>query len=252
MRLSWRKKTAKQTIKVKGMNQLTRILLYFYKTLEPLTVLPGSWRPLAWGGSPAQSHQPALSSCSLHSYSSQRPERDLLYPANCCNQATPDIDKHTVCLGLVLVGGHFLSSLLSWRSYFADVGDDLHLATYRRDGVEEYRLEDDASGSARKVRNLREFIEKPEKQKGRRGRERMRRRWKSMGCVMTELNKTSNRKNYFGSLAGPASPRRLTESTLLFAGRQLLVMSRAARLGLKGPRGRVEESGERCTETDQR
>lgn len=37
---------------------------------------------------------------------------------------------------------------------------------------------------------------------------------------MTELNKTSNRKNYFGSLAGPASPRRLTESTLLFAGRQ--------------------------------
>lgn len=73
---------------------------------------------------------------------------------------------------------------------------------------------------------------------------------------MTELNKTSNRKNYFGSLAGPASPRRLTESTLLFAGRQagrqLLVMSRAARLGLKGPRGRVEESGERRTETDQR
>lgn len=164
------------------MNQLTRILHYFYKILEPLTVLPGSWRPLAWGGSPGQSHQPALSSCSLHSYSSQRPERDLLYPANCCNQATPDIDKHSLfgvsSCRLTL----FKQSLLSWRSYFADVGDDLHLATYRRDGVEEYRLEDDASGSARKVRNLREFIEKPEKQKGRRGRERMRRRWKSMGC----------------------------------------------------------------------
>ena len=54
---------------------------------------------------------------------------------------------------------------------------------------------------------------------------------------MTELNKTSNRKNYFGSLAGRASPRRPAESMLPFH-RQLIVMSGAARLGSKGPRGR--------------
>lgn len=37
---------------------------------------------------------------------------------------------------------------------------------------------------------------------------------------MTELNKTSNRKNYSGALAGQASPHRPAESMLLFAGRR--------------------------------
>lgn len=37
---------------------------------------------------------------------------------------------------------------------------------------------------------------------------------------MTELNKTSNRKNYFRALAGRASPRRLPESMLLYTERQ--------------------------------
>ena len=53
-----------------------------------------------------------------------------------------------------------------WCPYFADIGDDLHLATYRGDGVEKYWLEDDAVGSACKVRNLGELIEEPGKQKG--------------------------------------------------------------------------------------
>lgn len=57
---------------------------------------------------------------------------------------------------------------------------------------------------------------------------------------MTELNKMSNRKNYFGALAGRASPRRPAESKSVFTGRRrrLIVMSGAARLGLKGPQGR--------------
>lgn len=54
---------------------------------------------------------------------------------------------------------------------------------------------------------------------------------KGVWCVMTELNKTSNRKNYFGSLAGWVD---------VAVHRQLIVMSGAARLGLKGPRGQVE------------
>ena len=54
---------------------------------------------------------------------------------------------------------------------------------------------------------------------------------KGVWCVMTELNKTSNRKNYFGSLAGWVD---------VAVHRQLIVMSGTARLGLKGPRGQVE------------
>lgn len=38
---------------------------------------------------------------------------------------------------------------------------------------------------------------------------------------MTELNKTSNRKNYFGAFGRPMlSPRRLAESTSLLTGRR--------------------------------
>ena len=37
---------------------------------------------------------------------------------------------------------------------------------------------------------------------------------------MTELNKMSNRKNYFGALAGRASPHRQAESMWVFSGRQ--------------------------------
>lgn len=44
--------------------------------------------------------------------------------------------------------------------------DDLHLTTDGGDGIEEYRLENDAVGSVREVGNLGELIEKPGKQKG--------------------------------------------------------------------------------------
>lgn len=55
-----------------------------------------------------------------------------------------------------------------------------------------------------------------ENKKGGREREEENGVW----CVMTKLNKMSNRKNYFGSLAGCASPHRPAESVLVFRGRQ--------------------------------
>lgn len=110
--------------------------------------------------------------------------------------------------------------LLTWCSYFADTGDNLHLATDGSDHIEEYWLENDAVSPARKVRNLGELIQKPGEQKGIKregGGEEMDEN--GVWCVI-KLNKMSNRKNYFGSLAGSGSPRRLAESELVFRGRQ--------------------------------
>lgn len=129
--------------------------------------------------------------------------------------------------------------LCRWSSYSADVWDDGHLAVDGSDSVEEDRLEDNAVGSALKVGNLGELIQKPGTQ---RGKEKEEEEENGVWCVMTELNKTSNRKNYFGALAGPCFPHAgwLSQRRCSQEGGQLIVMNGAARLGLKGPRGRAE------------
>lgn len=111
-------------------------------------------------------------------------------------------------------------------------------------------------GSACEIRNLGELIEKPGKQKGRRSRGEGEEEEDGVRCVMTGLNKTSNRKNYFGALAGPASPRRPAESTLVLAGGRAEAADsheRRRSAGFEGSAGSGGgESGERCTGTDQR
>lgn len=59
-------------------------------------VIPCSWHLSVLEGSPVQSHLPGLSSCYLHSYSSQRPEQDQLFPADVCTLTDPDANRNNL------------------------------------------------------------------------------------------------------------------------------------------------------------
>lgn len=79
---------------------------------------------------------------------------------------------HTVVYQLCILQGHVTSCpLTGLRSYFAQIRDDHHFTTNGSDHIEEHRLENDTVGPTCEVRNLRELVEKPGRQKWRGNRE---------------------------------------------------------------------------------